>query len=128
MARVTFTQDDLLKSKLVSPGWYSVLVKEYTQEQAGTDGSDLYVYSIVIDQPGTPFNNVPIRFQVSEKALGMGIELFEACGMDVKPGVPLETEKCVGKKIDGFVQRGEYKGRGKNEFVSFKKRKELSQG
>lgn len=122
MARVTFTQEDILRAKLLPPNWYSMIVAKYQEDVAGTDGSALYVYEIKID--GGPFNGVPIRYQISEKAQGMGIEFFEACGNEVKIGVSLEYDKQVGKKIDGFVQRSEYKGRGKNEIVSFRKRKE----
>lgn len=127
MARVTFGQEDILRAKLLTPGWYPVIVKKYSEEQAGTDGSALYVWELVVESGS--FANVPLRYQVSEKALGMGIEFLEACGFEVKQGVPLEIgEKQLGKKIDGFVQRGEYKGRGNNQLVSFRKRKEVSQG
>ena len=121
-SRVTYSQDDILRSKIVAPGWYPVLVKSYSLEQAGTDGSDLHVFSITIDAPGNPFNLVPIRYQISEKASGMGIEFMEACGNEIKAGVTLEYDKQVGKKIDGFVQRGEYKGRPNNGLVAFRKR------
>lgn len=126
MARVTFTQEDILRSKLITPGWQDLLVKKYSEEQAGTDGSALYVWEIVVE--GGAFNGVPIRYQLSEKAMGMGVEFLEACGIEIKPGVAIELDKTLGKKISGFVQRGEYKGKGNNQLVSFKKRKEVSQG
>jgi len=121
VARVTFTNEDLLRAKLVPPGWYGLLVKKYQEDQAGTDGSALYVYEIVVD--GGNFNGVPLRYQISEKAQGMGIEFFEACGNEIKAGVSLEYDKQVGKKIEGFIQRGEYKGRPQNQLVSFRIRK-----
>lgn len=123
MARVTFTIDDILKSKLVTPGWYKIKVKSHEQQQAGTDGSDLYVYELEINQPGTPFHGVLIRHQLSEKAIGMGIEFFESCGYEIKAGIALETDKVVGKECECYIQRGEYKGRGKNEPASFRKLK-----
>ena len=121
MARVTFTNEDLLRAKLVPPGWYPLLVSKYQEDQAGTDGSALYVYEIKVD--GGNFNGVPLRYQISEKAQGMGIEFFEACGNEIKAGVSLEYDKQVGKKIEGFIQRGEYKGRPQNQLVSFRIRK-----
>lgn len=121
MARVTFSSDDILRSKLLPPGFYPILVKSFATEQAGTDGSDLYVYEIRVD--GGEYSGVPIRFQISEKALGMGIEFLESCGIEVKQGVPVELDKVVGKKLDGFVQRGNYKGRDNNSLVSFRQRK-----
>lgn len=121
MARVTLSQQDILRSKLVAPGWYPLLVKSHSEEAAGTDGSALYVYELIIEDGA--FKGVPIRFQVSEKALGMGIEFWEASGVPVTPGVAIETDKAVGKKVEGFIQRGEYKGKGNNQAVSFRKPK-----
>ena len=122
MARVTFTQEDILRSKLVKPGWYPVLVSKFTEDTAGTDGSALFVYELKIESGS--YKDVPLRFQVSEKALGMGIEFVEACGFAVVAGQPMELEKCLGKHIDAFVQRGEYKFKGNNQAVSFRKRQE----
>lgn len=120
MARVTFTNDDILRAKLLPPAWYPLLAKKFSEEAAGTDGSALYVWELIVQ--GGPFNGVPLRFQVSEKALGMGIEFLEACGIPVLPGQPIELEKTVGKQIDGYSQKGEYKGRPQNTLVSFRKR------
>jgi len=119
MARVTFTQEDINRSKLVAPGWYPLKVTKFSEEQAGTDGSALYVYECKITSG--PFKDVPLRYQVSEKAMGMGVDFVEACGFPVQAGVPLELEKCVGKDIEGFIQRGEYNGRPQNQLVQFRK-------
>lgn len=120
MPRATYNAEDILRAKLVPPAWYPLLVKEFSEEQASTDGSALYVYKIVID--GGTFNGVPIRYQISEKAEGMGIEFMEACGNEIKAGVSVDYEKQVGKRIEGYVQRGEYKGKGNNQLVAFRKR------
>src|ERR1700691_3002436 len=120
MARVTFGNDDILRSKLLTPGWYPVRVHNVEEQQASTDGSALYVFELKVE--GGPFAGVPLRNQISEKALGMGIEFIECCGFEVKPGVPLELDKLVGKAVDAFVQRGEYKGKPNNQVVSFRKR------
>jgi len=121
MPKVTFSQGDILRAKLLPPGWYPMVVTKYTLEQAGTDGSDLHVYEVKVD--GGAFDKVPLRFQVSEKALGMGIEFLECSGQQIQPGVQIEMEQPVGKKLDGYVQRGEYKGRPNNQVVSFRIRK-----
>ena len=121
MARVTFSQEDINRSKLVAPGWYPLKVTKFQEDQAGTDGSALYVYEVKIN--AGPFKDVPMRYQISEKAIGMGVDFVEACGFPVQAGVPLELEKCVGKDIEGFVQRGEYNGRPQNNLVQFRKPK-----
>lgn len=123
MARVTFTKDDILKSKLVPPNWYPLIVKSYEQQQAGTDGSDLHVFQLVVD--GGDFAGVPVRLQGSEKFYTSEfIEFVEICNGGIQAGVPVEFDKFVGKKLEGFIQRGEYKGRPQNNFMNFRKRKE----
>lgn len=121
MARVTFGNDDILRAKLIQPGWYPILVDKYEEQAAGTDGSALYVYSIKV--LGGSFDGVPVRYQISEKAMGMGIDFLEACGVEVKAGVAIELDKMVGKKLEGFIQRGEYNGRGNNQLTQFRKAK-----
>jgi len=124
MARVTFTKDDILKVKIVTPNWYPVLVKSFSQEQASTDGSDLYVFQLVIEGD-SPFKGVPVRLQGSEKFYSSEfIEFVEIANGGLTPGVPVEFEKLVGKHLNGFVQRGEYKGKPQNQFAGFKKLEE----
>jgi len=118
MARVTFSNEDILRSKIIPPGWYKLLVKSMSEEQAGTDGSDLFVYKNIIQ--GGNYEGVPLRFQISEKAMGFGIPYLVAGGVDVKPGVAVDLNDNVGKVIEGFVQRGEYKGKPTNELVDFR--------
>ncbi len=121
MARITFTSDDLLRAKLLPPGWYPVLVKSYEEQQAGTDGSTNHVFTLTVD--GGQFSGVPIRLLGNEKGyFPEFVEFISITIPDIKQGVPFETEKLVGKKLDGFVQRSEYKGRPQNQFVSFRNR------
>lgn len=124
MARVTFGNDDILRAKLVPPGKYKMRVKTFEEQAAGTDGSALYVYMLEITAEG-PFKGVQIRYQISEKALGMGIEFLEAVGIEIKPGVAVNLEDAGkgNKEFEGIVQRGEYNGRGNNQVVGFAKLK-----
>lgn len=117
MARVTITQENLDRSRIIPPGKYLIEVAEYAEEQAGTDGSALYVYGLKINDG--PHKGVMMRFQVSEKAEGMGYEFWEACGLNVKPGSALDPADAKGKKCGCQVIRGEYKGKPQNVPVSF---------
>lgn len=121
MARITFTKEDILKVKIVNPGWYPCIVKSFEQQQANTDGSDLFVFNLIIEGD-SPFKGVPVRLQGSEKFYSSEfMEFIEIANGGITPGVPVEFEKLVGKKVIGFVQKGEYKGRPQNQFVGFKK-------
>lgn len=119
MPRVNITQDDLLRSKLLSPKWYNVLVRELEEAAAGTDGSALYIYHLRVEGPEPEVIGVPLRFQVSEKAIGMAMPLLLATGWKAGPG-SVELKDAVGKHIQAFVQRGEYNGRPQNQVVDFR--------
>lgn len=120
MARVTFTKEQLLAGKMLPPGWYTVLVKSFQEEPAGTDGSANYIYSLVVDDD--VFKGVPVRFQANEKwYTGEFIEFLDILLGGIQPGVAVDFDKLVGKKVQAFIQRGEYKGRPQNQCVSFRK-------
>ena len=119
MARITITQENMDRSKIIPPGKYVVEVDSYEEQQAGTDGSALYVYQLKVIE-GT-FKGVTMRYQVSEKAEGMGYEFWEACGTKLVAGVNLDPAAFTKKKCGCFVQRGEYKGKTQNVPQSFYK-------
>lgn len=117
MARVSITQEDVDKSRIIPPGKYIVDVADYQQDTAGSDGSELYVYELRVAEGKE--KGVIMRYQVSEKAVGMGIEFWEACGLKAQAGSTLDPADVKGKKVGCFVQRGEYNGRPQNKPVSF---------
>ena len=119
MARVTITQDDMDRSRIINPGKYLINVADYEEQAAGTDGSALYVYQLRVAE-GKEKGTI-MRYQVSEKAVGMGIEFWEACGAKIAAGSPLDPAFAKGKTCFAFVQRGEYKGKPQNVPVSFAK-------
>src|SRR5437899_2417646 len=126
MARITFTSEQLAQSKSVVPGWYPLIVKSYEQTQASTDGSDNHVYMIRV-LGDSPFKGVEVRLSANEKWYpGEFIEFLEVTQGEIKPGVPVEFEKSVGKSgFEGFIQLKEPKGGGRaqNTFVGFRKSK-----
>lgn len=118
-SRVVFQGEDILRATVLKPAKYIFLVKKYQCDQAKGDGSDLHVFELVVDEG--EYKGVPVRYQISEKAMGMGIEFIEACGFEVKAGTPIELDKMVGKKVKAFSQNKEYQGRKQNDLVTFEK-------
>ena len=122
MPRVNMTQDDLLRSKLLIPQWYLVLVKDLEETTASTDGSALYVYHLRVEEDmkgDKSVAGVPLRFQVSEKAIGMAMPILIACGWKAAAGT-VELRDCLNKRVQVFVQRGEYNGRPQNQVTDFR--------
>lgn len=120
MPRINISSKDILRGKLVPPARYQLLVDSLEVRAASTDGSDYFAFTLVIENH-KEFNGVPINFGASEKLiLTPMIELLSACGWKGKEGVT-ELNDCVGKRVEGFVQRGtHYKtGAPENQLVSF---------
>ena len=122
---VVFTKDQLASSKLLKPQWYAYFVKEYSKEQAGTDGSDNHIFKISVE--GGEYNGVPLRVFANEKWYPPEfMEFVEVHAGTVQAGVPVKFETFVGKKGEVFVQRVTNKNTGRNEnaCISFRKKKE----
>lgn len=109
----------MLRSKLLPPGWYNVYVKDLEQGAAGTDGSALYIFKLIVEGPAPDVKGVPLRFQVSEKALGMAIPLLTAVGWKAVAGT-VELSDAVNKRVQCCVQRDEYRGKPQNVVVDFR--------
>jgi len=125
MPRIQIKNEDLLRSKLLPPGWYDTYTgKEIDVTSAGQNaknpGSALYVFKMKVETH-PDLKDVPLRFQISEIAPGMAIPLLKACGWQPKVDNP-DLNACVDKHIQAFVQRGSYNGRDTNEIVDFRPR------
>ena len=115
---VNFTESDLLQGKLVTPGWYTVKVREVEDRQASTDGSTVYNFTLEIIEGEE--KGVTATLWVSEKMLGSGRPLLEACGWKPSAG-PVDFDRCVGKVVQVFIQRGaDKKGKPINDPVQFR--------
>jgi hypothetical protein len=125
MGRITLTKEDIMKVKIVIPGWYQILCKTYEQQQAGTDGSDLHVWQFQIEGD-SPYAGVIVRLSASEKFYSNEVVEFLEVAGQLKPGVPIEADKLVGTHLEGYIQRGEYKGRPQNQFVGFRKSQKVN--
>ena len=125
MPRIQITQQDKLRGKLVTPNWYQLLVKETRTTAASTDGSDFHLIEMIVEK-NKDFDGVPVTLGVSENLiLAPAIELLVACGWNEKD-TSADFADCVGKRIEGYIQRGSnYKtGAPENQPVSFRKIKQ----
>jgi hypothetical protein len=121
MPGLTFTisKEDILRSKVVTPGWYKMTIRNVTQEPASTDGSTNTIIDFLISEG--EFAGVPIKRYFSEKAAGMAVNFFTACGATVgSEGATIEVEKCKGRTIMVYVINDMYNGRPTNKAEDFK--------
>lgn len=119
----SITKDDLLRSKLVTPGWYTLRIKNITQGPGKKDENAMttrFDFEIV-DGALKEFIGVPISHWLSEKAPGMAIPLLQALSgkkMD-ENGMDLDLEKAIGKNVKGYVKNEPYMNRMTNKISDF---------
>jgi hypothetical protein len=123
---IKVTPKDALRAKNLQPGWQICMVDKYTTKQAGTDGSTLHCYELIVSEgqyKGVPLN----EYVISEKAIGMGKNFFIACGMPAEmwaraesgETVEFDEELPVGKKLKVMVKPEAYQGRMLNKASDF---------
>ncbi len=114
------TREDLLRSKLVTPGWYDAKVVTVEQVPAKTDGSTNTNVEIRI--LGGGFEGVLIKRTFSEKAPSFAISFIEA--VTGKPigadGGQFDIEKSVDVKLKAYIKNEEYQNRMVNRAEDFR--------
>jgi hypothetical protein len=115
-----FTEDDLAVGKLVEPGWNPVRVHKVILTE-DKDGADLVKVQLKITSDGE-FKGVILYTQFSEKGRGFAVPFIEALtGKKVEKGDRVTWgDQMVGRELEVYVQRGEYRGKPKNEIVDYR--------
>lgn len=123
----TVTREDMLRSKVLDPGWYKVKVKKVSQETAKSDGEstntwvDMTVIGGPNQQDGTLPVDVPVRRCFSEKAPGFIVPFLTAMGAKIdQAGGTFDIEKAVGKELLVYVANRMWEGSLQNDVKDFK--------
>ena len=115
MPAIGFGERDILRGKVITPGWYRVRIDAVGEKPSKDGDSTNYpVEGTVIgnaDDGSTDFANVPLDWNFNSKALGFAVGFLQSLGIDVKPGTRYELASAAGKEIDVFVENDTYQGR-----------------
>lgn len=124
--KLTITREDLLKSKILEPGWYKVKINDVAVKEAKTDGSTVYNLEMtVIGGPSQKDGVSPVGIKVfrtySEKAPGFAVKLFQALGAKIDPekGAEVDFAGTVGRELGAYIKNDLYKGVMKNVVEDF---------
>jgi len=118
MPTISFGDRDLLRGKLVTPGWYRVKIEsvgEAPAKQSEKGPSTNYpVEGTIIfngDTGDKEFAGVPLDWNFNSKAIGFAVGFLQAFGVEVKAGTKFDLASAAGRELDVFVENGEYQGR-----------------
>ena len=115
MPIVQFSDRDLLRGKVVEPGWYLVSIDNIGEAPSKDGGSTNYPVEGMIlrnaDTGAEDFKGVPLDWNFNSKAIGFAVGFLAAFGVDVKAGARFDLANAIGKTIEVFVENGEWQGR-----------------
>lgn len=121
MTIISFSDSDLLRNKVVEPGWYVLDIQGHRTWTPTKDGqSNNCHFDTVIeknaDNGSTDFAGVPIELQFNDKPKAKGfIEGFlRGMGVEIQSNARYDLNSAVGKKIEAFIENETYEGRIRN--------------
>ncbi len=112
---IEISDRDILRSKLVQPGWYKVRIESCNESLSKAGDSTNFVMEATIlrnaDTGKEDFAGVPTPYwNFNSKAPGFVVGFLLALGTDAKAG-RYDLSKAVGKEIDVFIKNELYEGR-----------------
>ncbi len=122
MPIITFSEQDILRNKIVTPGWYKVRVDRVGTKPAKGDNPETTtiwpIEGTIIknaENGSEDFAGVPTpagwNFNDNPKAKGFMIGFFNSFGYEVKPGGRADLAAAEGKELEVFIENDNYEGR-----------------
>jgi hypothetical protein len=115
--------NDVSRGKLIGkPGWYTLEIAGYNEEQSkkGDSTNAVFDFRVISDDPNA--NGIEIRNWFNEKAPGIAVPFMKALGAEELPDGSMSVEfgkHLIGKRVQGFIKRGEFDGKPKNDISEF---------
>ncbi len=116
---VSFSQRDLLRGRVITPGWYRVRIDTIGEQPAKpaegkTPSTNYPVEGTILfdgDTGSTEFANMPVDWNFNSKAMGFSRGFLESFGVEVKPDTRYDLKSAEGRELDVFIENDTYQGR-----------------
>ena len=123
MPMISFSEKDLLRSKVVKPAWYRMVIEDCEEKIAsGGDSTNYNMDGTILfnaDNGDKEFAGVPVggpgSWAFNSKAMGFAVGFFEALGVKPETGKRYDLGATKGKTIDVWVEPSEFEGRIRNK-------------
>lgn len=119
----SISKEDMMRSKLVSPGWYLCNIKNITSGPGKNDpqSTTITIELIIKDGVDKSAIGVPLTYWVSEKAAGLAVAFVEAATGKKLPddGINFNFENCQGRDIKVYVKNDKWNNRMTNKCEDF---------
>lgn len=118
MAVVSFSDRDLLRGKIVTPGWYRVKIQSVGEAPAKASekgpSTNYPVEATILfngDTGDREFQGVPLDWNFNSKAIGFAVGFLQAFGVEVKAGTRFDLKSAEDRELDVFVENDTYQNR-----------------
>lgn len=124
-SNITIGREDILRGKIVDPGWHTCVVKDVNEDLSKAGDSTNYIVDLTV-QDGK-FAGVPMKKYFSEKAVGFMTNYFKAFGVQGLDGkaervviTPEMFNATIGRVVDVMVVTGSYNNAPTNNVMDFR--------
>jgi hypothetical protein len=118
MPIVSFSDRDLLRGKVLTPGWYRVRIETVGEAPAKASekgpSTNYPVEGTVLfnaDTGDTEFASVPLDWNFNSKAIGFAVGFLQAFGVEVRAGQRFDLKSAEGRELDVFVENDTWQNR-----------------
>lgn len=118
MPTVEFGKRDLLRGKLITPGWYRVRIETVGESPAKASekgpSTNYPVEGTVLfngDNGDREFEGVPIDWNFNSKAIGFAVGFLQSFGVEVKEGVRFDLKSAEGRELDIYIENDTWQNR-----------------
>lgn len=115
MPIISFSDKDLLRGKVITPGWYRVRIDSVGEAPSKDQGSTNYPVEGTVrfnsDSGDIEFQNTPLDWNFNSKAIGFAVGFLKSFGVEVTSGARFDLASAVGKETDVYVENDTYQGR-----------------
>lgn len=115
--KLRITADDLLRTKIVEPGWYPATVTKVDEHPS--KAGDSINWDVTFQILGDKEAGVSCIRTFNEKAPGFAVPFLVACGAKEGPG-EFDLAATTGRKLMIFIKTSMYNNKARNEVSEFR--------
>jgi hypothetical protein len=122
----SISKEDMLRSKVVQPGVYVLLIKDINQGPGKNDPDSITttVDFVIESGPDPKGIGVPLKYWISEKAAGLSQDFFVKVTGKALPddGITMTADQLnslIGRKVKAYLKPEKYQGKDQNKIDGF---------
>lgn len=115
MPIVSFNDKELLRGKVIEPGWYVMNIIS-VGEAPSKDGNstNFPVEGVIVknaDNGSEAFAGTPVDWMFNSKAMGFSVGFLQGLGVEVEANKRYDLAMAAGRQLEVYIENDTYQGR-----------------